>query len=78
MELTEWMETGSLKICPNNFFLICPNNFFQFFLKSSPKFRATSVILIKLPKLNDRPLGENSPNLVTLIVKLLFKKNANF
>jgi hypothetical protein len=27
---------------------------------------ATSVIFIKLPKENNRPIGENSPNLVTL------------
>jgi hypothetical protein len=29
--------------------------------------RATSVIYKKLPKVNSRPLGENSPNLVTLL-----------
>jgi hypothetical protein len=28
---------------------------------------ATSVIFKKLPKVNNRPLGENSPNLVTLL-----------
>jgi hypothetical protein len=27
---------------------------------------ATSIIFIQLPKANNRPLGENSPNLVTL------------
>jgi hypothetical protein len=27
---------------------------------------ATSVIFGKLPKVNNRPLGENSPNLITL------------
>jgi hypothetical protein len=27
---------------------------------------AISAIFIKLPKVNDRPMGENSPNLVTL------------
>jgi hypothetical protein len=35
--------------------------------KSSPKLRAISVIFQKLPKANNRPLGENSPNLVTLL-----------
>jgi hypothetical protein len=33
---------------------------------SKPKCSATSVIFIKLPKVNNRPIGENSPNLVTL------------
>jgi hypothetical protein len=31
-----------------------------------PKFRATSVIFSKVSKVNNRPLGEKSPNLVTL------------
>jgi hypothetical protein len=35
--------------------------------KSTPQIRATSVISKKkLPKENNRPKGENSPNLVTL------------
>jgi hypothetical protein len=34
--------------------------------KSSPKFWTTSVFFKKLPKENNRPKGENSPNLVTL------------
>jgi hypothetical protein len=34
--------------------------------KSSPKMWVTSVIFKKLPKVNNYPLGENSPNLVTL------------
>jgi hypothetical protein len=34
--------------------------------KSSPKLWAISAIFQKLPKANNRPLGENSPNLVTL------------
>jgi hypothetical protein len=36
--------------------------------KRSPKIRATSVIIKKLPKVNNHPIGENSPNLVTLSV----------
>jgi hypothetical protein len=34
--------------------------------KSCPKFWATSVIFITLPKENDHPLGEKLPKLVTL------------
>jgi hypothetical protein len=33
---------------------------------SSQKFCFTSLILEKLPSVNNRPWGENSPNLVTL------------
>jgi hypothetical protein len=36
--------------------------------KSGPKNCATNVTLKTLPKLNNRPKGENSPNLVTLAV----------
>jgi hypothetical protein len=32
----------------------------------SPEMSAISVIFNKLPKVNDPPLGENLPNLVTL------------
>jgi hypothetical protein len=32
----------------------------------NPKIWATSVILIKLPKVNNHQLGKNSPNLFTL------------
>jgi hypothetical protein len=32
---------------------------------------ATSVIFKKLPKVNNRPMGENSPHLVTLSTTLL-------
>jgi hypothetical protein len=35
--------------------------------KSSLKLRAISVIFKKLPKVNNHPMGENSPNLVTLL-----------
>jgi hypothetical protein len=35
--------------------------------KSGTKIWATSVFFQKLPKVNNRPLGENSPNLVTLL-----------
>jgi hypothetical protein len=34
--------------------------------KSSAKIWATSVIFEKLPKVNNHPKGENSPNLDTL------------
>jgi hypothetical protein len=34
--------------------------------KSSPKIWATSIFIKKLPKINNHPMGENSPNLVTL------------
>jgi hypothetical protein len=34
--------------------------------KSGTKIWATFVFFQKLPKVNNRPLGENSPNLVTL------------
>jgi hypothetical protein len=37
--------------------------------KSSPKLWATFVFFIKLTKENNRPLGENSPNPVTLVPK---------
>jgi hypothetical protein len=35
--------------------------------RSSPDIWALSVILIKLPKVNNDPIGENSPNLATMI-----------
>jgi hypothetical protein len=35
--------------------------------KSSPIFLATFVIFLKLPRVNNRPMGENLPNLVTLL-----------
>jgi hypothetical protein len=34
--------------------------------KSSPKMWATYASFTKLPEVNNRPLGENSPNLVSL------------
>jgi hypothetical protein len=34
--------------------------------KNSPRIFTTSAILNKLAKENNRPIGENSPNLVTL------------
>jgi hypothetical protein len=37
--------------------------------QSSPEMRGTSVILKTLTKVNNHPLGENSPNLVTLPVR---------
>jgi hypothetical protein len=36
-------------------------------VNSSPIICAVSVIFTKLPKVNSRPTGENSPNLVTLV-----------
>jgi hypothetical protein len=38
--------------------------------KSMPTVWAISVILIKLLKVNNHRLGENSPHLVTLLVSL--------
>jgi hypothetical protein len=35
--------------------------------RSWPKISATALIIEKLPKGNNRPIGENSPNLVTLL-----------
>jgi hypothetical protein len=32
--------------------------------------KATSLIFMQLPKANNHPLGENSPNLVTLHLSL--------
>jgi hypothetical protein len=45
-----------------------PTNFCQnyYIIYTEEKNGATFVIFIKLPKVNDRPLGENSPNLVIL------------
>jgi hypothetical protein len=37
--------------------------------KAPPNIKATSVFFKELPKVNNRPMGENSPNLVTLISK---------
>jgi hypothetical protein len=37
--------------------------------KSSPEICANYVIYKPLPKVNNSPLGENSPNLVTLTVR---------
>jgi hypothetical protein len=35
--------------------------------KRNPKVSATSVIFKKISKVNNHPMGENSPNLVTLV-----------
>jgi hypothetical protein len=40
--------------------------------KSSPKMLAISVIFTKLPKADKSALGENSPNLVTLVSNVDF------
>jgi hypothetical protein len=42
--------------------------------KSSLKICTTSVILKPLPKVNNRPIGENSPKLVTLLLSCLSGK----
>jgi hypothetical protein len=45
--------------------------------KSSLQIWATSVIFKKLPKENNRPIGNYSPNLVTLGKEHLVKKSAD-
>jgi hypothetical protein len=54
--------------------------------KRRPRISATSVIIKKLPKVNNRPWGENSSNLVTLanmkivsfaVNKLLFSQTSD-
>jgi hypothetical protein len=50
---------------PNPFLLKLIQNLY--FGKNSPKLWATSVIFEKLPKDNNRPLGENSPTVATLL-----------
>jgi hypothetical protein len=40
--------------------------------KSGPFIGATFVIFSKLPKVNSHPIGENSPNLVTLVLVCYF------
>jgi hypothetical protein len=40
--------------------------------KSSPRISATSVIFKPLPKENNIPIRENSPNLVTLAASKVF------
>jgi hypothetical protein len=48
--------------------ILCQNQCITFSEESSrPKFLATALIFEKLPKENYRPIGENSPNLVTLL-----------
>jgi hypothetical protein len=50
---------------PNPF--LCQNKLTFFNVKKvAEKIWATSVIFKKTPKVNNRPIGENSPNLVTL------------
>jgi hypothetical protein len=44
--------------------------------KSCPNILATFVIFKKLPKENNRTMGENSPNLVTLFVGDYFWEDA--
>jgi hypothetical protein len=43
---------------------------------SSPKIWAISVIFTKLPKVNNDPIGENSPDLVTLNVTYSAQKKS--
>jgi hypothetical protein len=40
--------------------------------KGAPKIGASSVIFKKMPKVNNHPMGEYSPNLVTLIGSIIF------
>jgi hypothetical protein len=47
--------------------IFCQNQYITFMCKYSLKFRATSVFKKNLPKVNNHPMGENSPNLVTLV-----------
>jgi hypothetical protein len=42
--------------------------------KNSPNFWATSVIFKMQSKVNDRPVGENSLNLVTLLLCKFYLK----
>jgi hypothetical protein len=34
---------------------------------------ATSVIFVEMPKLSSRPMGDNSPKLVTLVMEKLYE-----
>jgi hypothetical protein len=43
--------------------------------KSSPRIFATSAIFKKLPKGKNRPIGENSANLVTLLIYRICGEN---
>jgi hypothetical protein len=55
----------SLKTCPSLFY---QNNDINFtVVNSSPQVCATSVILNNLPKVKNHPIGEKSPDLVTLL-----------
>jgi hypothetical protein len=46
---------------------ICQNKYITGTVeKDGPKICATSLIFKPLPKVKNRPIGENSPNLVTL------------
>jgi hypothetical protein len=52
--------------------IFCENEYLTFTVENSTlKFWATSVIFKKLLKVNNHPIGENSPNLVTLLAKEL-------
>jgi hypothetical protein len=49
--------------------IFCQTYYINFDLqKSGPNTLATSVVFIKLPNVKNRPRGENSPNLVTLLL----------
>jgi hypothetical protein len=56
---------------PNPFFLSKLMHINFTMLKSSPKFGLLLSFLEELPKVNHRPIGENSPNLVTLVGSLV-------
>jgi hypothetical protein len=46
--------------------------------KGSPKILATYVIFERLPRVNNRPIGENWANLVTLIRTSIFSTLKGF
>jgi hypothetical protein len=64
--VTRWVcEKIAQKVAQNKF---CQSQHIIYnFGKSSTKIWTTFVIFEKLSKVNNRPLGENSPNLVTLL-----------
>jgi hypothetical protein len=62
----------SPKMWPKTFF--CQTICISFTVeKSYSKIWAISVIFIKLPKVNNDPIGANSPNLVTLDAARAFR-----
>jgi hypothetical protein len=59
------------KCCsPIHFFVKINTQYILWNKVQSPKFCAACVIVDKLSKVNNRALGENSPNLVTLLTQV--------